>query len=98
MVQARIYRPAKTAMQSGRARRRHWILEFCPRGLQFIDPLMGWRGSKDTLRQLRLPFHSLDAAMAYVKKKELVVQVKVPHSSVTAPRNYADNFRYDRVG
>lgn len=98
MVQARIYRPAKTAMQSGRAMRRHWILEFCPRDLQFIDPLMGWRGSKDTLRQLRLTFHSRESAMAYVKKKDLVVQVEAPHSSVPTPKNYADNFRYDRVG
>lgn len=98
MVQARIYRPAKTAMQSGRARCRHWILEFCPRGLQFIDPLMGWRGSTDTLRQLRIPFHSLEAAMTYVKKIGLVVQVETPHSSVPAPRSYADNFRYGRVG
>lgn len=97
MVQARIYRPSKTAMQSGKARTRQWILEFCPNDVKFIDPLMGWCGSKDTLHQLRLTFRSLDSAMVYAKKRNLIVQVETAHSPMTPSKQYADNFRYDRV-
>lgn len=98
MVQARIYRPAKTAMQSGKAKSRQWVLEFCSRDATFIDPIMGWYGSNDTLHQLRLTFRSLDSAMTYAKEKNLTVQIEAPHSPVINPKNYADNFRYDRVG
>lgn len=99
MVQARIYRPAKTSMQSGKARTRGWVLEFCPKDESlFIDPLMGWRGSRDTLRQVRLTFRSLESAMAYAKERSLTVQVETAHSPTTPPKNYANNFRHDRVG
>jgi len=98
MIQARIYRPAKTAMQSGKARTRQWILEFCPKSASsFIDTLTGWRGSRDTLHQLRLTFLSLKSAMDYAKEKNLVVQVETAHSPRAIPKNYANNFRHDRV-
>ncbi|MDF3034310.1 MAG: complex subunit region [Alphaproteobacteria bacterium] len=97
MVQARIYRPAKTAMQSGKAKSRQWILEFCPKGPSFIDPLMGWQGSTDTLHHLRLTFRSLQSAMAYASQNNLTVQVETDHTPVAIPKAYADNFRYDRV-
>lgn len=98
MVQAKIYRPAKTAMQSGKARSRQWVLEFCPNDVSFIDPIMGWYGSNDTHHQIRLTFRSLESAKAYADERNLDVQVEAAHSPVTVPKNYADNFRYDRVG
>ena len=98
MVQARIYRPAKTAMQSGKVRSRQWILEFCPKDVSFIDPIMGWYGSKDMYHQLRLTFRSLESAMAYAKERNLIVQVETAHAPLSIPKNYAENFRYDRVG
>jgi hypothetical protein len=98
MVQARIYRPTKTVMQSGKVRCRQWILEFCPKGLQFTDPLMGWYGSKDTRHHLRLTFRSLESAVAYAKKESLDVEIEASHPSRMIPKQYADNFRYDRVG
>ena len=98
MVQARIYRPAKTAMQSGKARSRQWVLEFSPKDASFIDPIMGWNGSKDTLHQLRLTFRSLESAIDYANEKNLSVQVESAHLPLATPKTYADNFRYDRVG
>lgn len=98
MVQARIYRPSKTAMQSGKAKCRQWILEFCSKDIQFIEPIMGWRGSNDTLHQLRLTFRSLESAMAYADKMNFSVQVETAHLSKSLPKQYANNFRYDRVG
>ncbi len=98
MVQARIYRPSKTAMQSGKAKSRQWTLEFCPNDIQFIEPVMGWRGSNDTLHQLRLTFRSLESAMAYADKMNFRVQVETAHPPRNLPKQYANNFRYDRVG
>lgn len=97
MVQARIYRPTKTAMQSGKAKCRQWVLEFGPNNAQFIEPIMGWRGSNDTLHQLRLTFRSLESAMAYAEKMDLIVQIETAHLSRTLPKQYANNFRHDRV-
>jgi len=97
MAQARIYKPSKTAMQSGKAKCHQWVLEFCPHNVQFIEPVMGWRGSNDTLHQLRLTFRSLESAVAYADKMNLVVQIEQAHSAHPIPKQYADNFRYDRL-
>ncbi|MBM3467871.1 MAG: ETC complex I subunit [Alphaproteobacteria bacterium] len=97
MVQARIYKPCKTAMQSGKAKTHTWVLEFYPRGEDFIEPVMGWKGSNCTLHQIRLTFESLEMALAYAKKQNIAVQVEASHESSIIPKQYADNFRYDRV-
>ena len=65
MTQARIIQKAKNAMQSGRYGTGQWILEFEPTDAQRADPLMGWAGSRDTRRQLRLSFKTLDAATGW---------------------------------
>jgi hypothetical protein len=80
-------------MQSGKARSRQWILEFNPKDASFIDPIMGWYGSKDTLHQMRLTFCSLEAAMAYANERNLKVEIETAHTPVAVPKNYADNFR-----
>ncbi len=54
MTEVRIYQPAKTAMQSGLANTRKWVLEFEPGAAKSIDPLMGWTGSADTREQLKI--------------------------------------------
>lgn len=97
MAEARIYRPSKTAMQSGKTKCRQWILEFCSYNVQFIEPIMGWRGSNDTLHQLRLTFRSLESAVAYAQKMNILVQIDQTYPSRSLPKQYADNFRYDRV-
>jgi len=67
-ARAVVYRPSRSAMTSGRARARDWILEFQPRSRPFIDPLTGWTGSGDTLSQVRLSFPSWEAALAYASR------------------------------
>ena len=62
---ARIFKPAKTAMQSGRAKTNDWVLEFEPRSARTPDPLMGWSSSADMKAQIRLTFETKDQAMAY---------------------------------
>ena len=70
-MEVRIYRPAKTATQSGRAKTAHWVLEHSPRGQRAVDDLMGWTGSDDTTQQVRLSFESREQAVAYARRKRL---------------------------
>ena len=93
---ARIYQPAKTAMQSGRALTHKWVLEFEAVTAPQIEPLMGWTSSGDMLQQVRLEFDSREEAIAYADKHKIAYQVFEPHPSKTRARAYSDNFRFDR--
>jgi hypothetical protein len=96
-MQARIYKPAKNAMQSGQARSKEWLLEYEP-SRKHIDALMGWVGSDDTRNQLRLWFDTKEEAIAYAEKNGVLFTVEEPHSRAVRPKAYADNFAYTRVG
>ena len=97
MALARIYRPAKSAMQSGRAKSRKWVLDYEPASRRDPDPLMGWSSALDTLNQIQLRFDTLDEALAYTKKHGLEYTLTEPHERTPKAKSYADNFRYDRV-
>ena len=93
MTNARISQKAKNAMQSGRAGTDAWVLEFVPNVAQRADPLMGWAGSSDTQRQVRLHFASAEAARAYADKNGISVQVETAPARVLKLQAYSDNFR-----
>ena len=95
---ARIFKPAKTAMQSGRAKTKRWVLEFERGQAQPIDPLMGWTGSRDTSTQVRLSFETKDEAIAYAEKQGLQYRVFEPEPEQRKIKAYADNFKYGRIG
>ena len=92
-MQARIYKPARNAMQQGEARTHTWVLEFEADGRRVADPLMGWTGSTDTRQQLRLRFDSRDAAIAYAERHGIPYRVHEPHRARLRIKAYADNFR-----
>ncbi len=89
---ARIYQPARTATQSGRAKTMRWLLEMEPVSRKEADPLIGWIGSDDTEQQLQLRFPTKDAAIAYARRKGLDYRVFEPHERIVRPKAYADNF------
>lgn len=95
---ARIYQPARNAMQSGTAGTRGWILEFGPTSAREVDPLMGWTGSGDTQSQVRLRFETRAAAEAYARENGLTVAVSEGHGRKLniRPRGYGENFATDR--
>ncbi|MGF1544876.1 MAG: ETC complex I subunit [Parvularculaceae bacterium] len=94
---ARIYRPSKTAMQSGRAKTDRWMLEFEAESARRIDPLMGWTSSDDTAAgQLRLSFDSEEAAVAYAKSRNIPYQIVAPRERRPQMKAYADNFSFRR--
>lgn len=91
-MKARIYQPAKTAMQSGRANTRRWVLEFEPERGKFVEPLMGWTGSVHTQGQVRLRFPSEEAAVAYCERNKIPYQVIRPQARKPKIQSYAENF------
>ncbi|MFM9977384.1 MAG: ETC complex I subunit [Sphingomonadaceae bacterium] len=93
MANARIFQKPKNAMQSGRARTDHWVLEFEPTEAKRADPLTGWAGSGDTRGQLSLSFATLDAARAYAAKNGISARVIPAPERTLKVQAYADNFR-----
>ena len=97
-MKARIYQPARNAMQSGDAKSNHWVLEFAPEEARRIDPLMGWTGSGDMSSQVRLKFDSKDAAIAYAEKHGLAFHVfeRQKRRHILRNAGYGDNFAHNR--
>ncbi len=95
---ARISRPAKTAMQSGQAKSRRWLLEFEPETAKTADPLMGWTSSSDTLGQVRLWFDSKEEAIAYCERKGIAYRATEPKERTPKTVSYSDNFKFGRIG
>jgi len=95
-MRARIYRPTRNVMQSGKTRTRAWVLEFEPASPRRIEPLMGWTSSADMLSQVELEFDTKDEAIAYAARHGIAYDLFEPHSPVARPKSYAENFRYDR--
>jgi hypothetical protein len=92
---ARIYKPAKNPMQSGRGAR-SWILEFDPTHRQEIDALMGWAGRGDVEREYSLRFATCEEAVAYAERRGLNYVVSPEHRRTARPPSYAENFSYRR--
>ena len=93
---ARIYKPAQTAMQSGPARTKEWMLEFEPETPREIEPLMGWTSSRDMKGQIRMSFDTKEEAVAYAERNGLAYRVMEPKPRRAVRKSYADNFRFGR--
>jgi hypothetical protein len=93
---ARIYRPAKTASQSGKAKSDRWLLEYEPGAKRSIDPLMGYTSSGDMMSQVRLWFATQDEALDYAAKNGIAARVEEPKDATRRQVAYADNFKFDR--
>jgi hypothetical protein len=93
MTRAQIYQPAKTAMQSGRANTKRWVLEFEPEEAKKLDPLMGWFSSGDTRGQVKIRFTTKQEAIAFAEKNGYAYQVREPKLRAIHLKAYADNFR-----
>ena len=91
MKKAKIYKPAKSAMQSGHRKSKNWLLEFdsLDKG---IDPLMGWESSQDTMSEVKLEFETKDQAINYAKKNNINYYIIEPKKSRLIKKKYSDNF------
>jgi hypothetical protein len=97
MSMARIYRPAKTAMQSGQSKDR-WLLEFEPEAARSFDPLMGTVASTDMKSQIKLWFDTKELAIAYAEKNGVPYRIEEPQEASRKAVSYSDNFKVNRVG
>jgi ETC complex I subunit-like protein len=93
---ARIYKPARTAMQSGRANTKDWVLDFEPALPRHVEPLMGWTSSADMHQQVRLRFVTKEEAIAYCERHGISYQVTDEKPSRRSVSSYADNFAFKR--
>jgi hypothetical protein len=98
MASARIYKPSKSATQSGLGRTKHWLLEFDQTEPRETEPLMGWTSSRDMRQQLKLWFDTKEEAVAYATREGIAYRVEEPLPK--APRkglSYSDNFKFNRT-
>ena len=93
---ARIYKPAKTAMQSGQANTKDWVVDFEPEVPRQVEPLMGWTSSFDTRAQVKLRFDTKDEAIAYCERNGIAYQLSEPNERERRTISYSDNFSYAR--
>jgi len=91
MKKAKIYKPSKTAMQSGKRNSKKWLLEFDTLNTG-INPLMGWESSIDTMSEVKLEFSSKEEAINYVKKNNIDYYIVEPEKSKIIKKSYSDNF------
>ena len=91
MNKAKIYKPTKTAMQSGKGNSKKWLLEFETLNTG-INPLMGWQTSKDTMSEVKLEFYTKDQAINYAKKNNINYYVIEPQERKIIKKSYSDNF------
>ena len=88
---AKIYKPTKTAMQSGTKKFDKWVIEFIT-DQPGINPLMGWESSTDTSSELKLEFSSKELAVDYAKKNKINFEIIEPKLRKVIKKSYADNF------
>ena len=95
---ARIFKPAKTAMQSGLSQTKEWLLVFEPEKPRELDPLMGWTSSGDMRAQIKLEFDTKEEAVTYAERNGLAYVVHDPQARAAVRKSYAENFKYGRIG
>lgn len=93
---ARIYKPARTAMQSGNAAAEKWLLEYEPEIRPAADPLMGYTSSADMRRQIRLEFDTREEAILYAKRNNIPFVASEAKDPAPKKISYSDNFRFGR--
>jgi len=91
MRKAKIYKPTKTPMQSGKGKTNKWVIEFITKN-SGINPLMGWESSSDTLSEVKLEFSTKELAIEYLTKNEILYEIIEPKESKIVKKSYSDNF------
>ena len=92
-MKAKIYKPSKTAMQSGRSKYNKWLLKFSDKKNQLKDTMMGWNGGSSTVSQIELKFSSKEEAVSYAKKNSIDYEILETSERKVINKSYADNFK-----
>ena len=92
MITVRIFKPAKTAMSSGRGNTQKWILQYEAANSQYIEPVMQWTASNTTQSQVSLKFETKEEAIAFAEKNNWKYDIQEPKQKIIKPKSYTDNF------
>ena len=92
-MKVKIFKPTKTAMQSGRAKYNKWVLKFLDQKNQLKDTMMGWNGGSSTVSQIELKFSSKEEAVSYAKKNSIDYEILETSERKVINKSYADNFK-----
>jgi hypothetical protein len=93
-MQAKIYQPAKSAMQSGVGNNKKWILDFInEKGSRFIEDILGWTASKDMNQEIRLTFNTKEEALKFADNHNIAYELIEPHERKIVKKSYAENFK-----
>jgi len=92
-MKAKIYKPSKTAMQSGRSKFNKWILKFNNNRNQKKDSIMGWNGGSNTISQVELKFETKEDAINYAIRNDIEYVVLESSERKVITKSYADNFK-----
>jgi hypothetical protein len=92
-TKAIIYKPTKTAMQSGKGKTKDWLLEYKPESKKIVDNLIGWQGSSDMKQEIKLRFETKETAIAYAEKNKIPYEIHQPKERKIIIKQYADNFQ-----
>ena len=91
MKKAIIFKPSKTAMQSAIGNTNKWIFKYITKD-PWVNPLMGWESSTDTLSELKLEFSTKELAIDYAKKNKIKFELIESQERKIVKKSYADNF------
>lgn len=91
-----IYRPAKTATQSGDWNSHHWRMDWdvLHKGHRWENPMMGWQSSADFMQGTHLNFKSREDAILFAEKQGYEYFVQEPNERKFVPKAYANNFMH----
>lgn len=91
-----IYRPTKTATQSGDWHSHHWRMDWDPlsKGERWENPLMGWQSSADFMNGHSIQFKTKEDAINFANKQGYEYFVQEPNERKFVPKAYANNFTH----
>lgn len=92
-MKVRIYKPTKSAMQSGKQNTKKWLLvPIEEKKVRSVNPLMGWTSVDNTESQLKLYFATKEEAEQYAKSQKFDYIIEEPKASSVKKKSYAANF------
>ena len=92
-MKVRIFRPAKSAMQSGKRNIKTWLVEPIEEtNIRSVNPLMGWVSASNTSSQLQLEFSTKEEAIKFVESRNFQYEIEEPKVASVKQKSYSANF------
>lgn len=94
--QVRIYKEAKTSMQSGHFNGKFWRIDWdvLEKGNRWENDLIGFQGTSDYMQATALKFDTKEAAIRFAKGQGYAYYVQEPNVRHFRKKDYSSNFLY----